>query len=370
MLAHDGEQAAPSAVIHKGKKEFKMVGNYMMGEVIGEGTQGKVRQALHSETLRRVAIKIVHIRQLRKVRNAEESMRREMAIHRRLKHRNVVELIEDFRIEEKEKWYVVLELVTGGSLQDILDASPETRMSDTHIRRFILQLLEGLDYCHSKGVVHRDIKPSNLMVNTDGVLKICDFGVAEELNTFEQEDNCTKSRGSPAFQPPEVASGSHERFSGFKVDVWATGISLFLLATGSVPFEGTSLINLFENIAKGEFEVPECLQAKPQLLRLVRSMLAHDQTARASVKEALADAWLNEQGEDDDGAWTDADKALVQSISVRSRSSTVLRAIARMYGEEFIEETPQGESQRVQGESHRGAALPQQSGDGAARADD
>lgn len=73
--------------------------------------------------------------------------------------------------------------------------------------------------------------------------------VAEELQRYQHGDATSKSRGSPAFQPPEVASGC-QSFSGFKVDVWAAGVSLFLLTTGVVPFSGSSLINLFDTIAK------------------------------------------------------------------------------------------------------------------------
>ena len=77
----------------------------------------QVREALDSESLRRVAIKIINLRQLRKVRNAEENMRRELTIHRNLKHKHVVEMLEHFIVAEKQKLYVVLELVPGGSLQ-------------------------------------------------------------------------------------------------------------------------------------------------------------------------------------------------------------------------------------------------------------
>ena len=85
--------------IHGGKKkECKMCQQYAMGEVIGEGSQGKVREALDSRTLRRVAIKIVNLRQLRKFRNAEAGLRRELSIHRRLKHPYVVEMIERCRV--------------------------------------------------------------------------------------------------------------------------------------------------------------------------------------------------------------------------------------------------------------------------------
>ena len=143
--------------------------------------------------------------------------------------------------------------------------------------------------------------PSKVMVGTDGVLKIADFGVSEQLSEYESADTCSKSRGSPAFQPPEVASGSLQ-FSGFKVDVWAAGISLFLLTTGRVPFEGTSLINLFENIAKGSFEIPPRIAADKPLVDLIRGLLMVDQQERLSVSDALKHRWLDEVDDSSDSS--------------------------------------------------------------------
>ena len=85
------EAGERSSIIKADKKAGKLVGPYLVGELIGEGTQGKVKEAVHSETLRRVAIKIVNKLQLRKIKNAEENMKRELKIHRRLKHEHVVD---------------------------------------------------------------------------------------------------------------------------------------------------------------------------------------------------------------------------------------------------------------------------------------
>ena len=153
----DGMQPGPqpSTIIYQGKKGYKMVRQYLMGDMLGEGAQGKVKEAVRvrararvwiraqarvranpnpnhgkvkeavdSQTLRRVAIKIVNLRQLRKVRSAEENLKHELAIHRRLKQANVVELIEEFRVAEKEKLYVVLELVNGEALTLTLTLTP------------------------------------------------------------------------------------------------------------------------------------------------------------------------------------------------------------------------------------------------------
>ena len=189
------EAGERSSIIKADKKAGKLVGPYLVGELIGEGTQGKVKEAVHSETLRRVAIKIVNKLQLRKIKNAEENMKRELKIHRRLKHEHVVELLEvlEVRKPDKEKQYIVLELINGGSLQDILDELPTHVLPVRLAARIGRQLFRGLEYIHSKGVVHRDIKPSNLMVTSDGVLKITDLGVAELL------DECA---ARPAACPP------------------------------------------------------------------------------------------------------------------------------------------------------------------------
>lgn len=129
----------------------------------------------------------------------------------------------------------------------MLDSVPEKKMPLFQAHRYFLQLLNGLEYLHGKGVVHKDIKPGNLLITLDDTLKISDFGVAEvnvehhlhpfrikkktffcgtqALSMFAEDDTCSTGQGSPAFQPPEIANGD-ETFSGFKVDIWSSGVTL------------------------------------------------------------------------------------------------------------------------------------------------
>ena len=108
--------------------------------------------------------------------------------------------------------------------------------------------------------VLRILQPSNLMITTKGVLKIADFGVAEILEDASRDVVRSETTGTPSFMSPEVASGE-DFVSGTKTDIWAVGVTLFVLVTGHVPFVGSTLYQLLQNISSGEFEMPSFVGA-------------------------------------------------------------------------------------------------------------
>ncbi|XP_016373115.1 serine/threonine-protein kinase STK11-like [Sinocyclocheilus rhinocerous] len=135
--------------------------------------------------------------------------------------------------------YMVMEYCVCG-MQEMLDSVTEKRFPVFQAHGYFSQLLDGLEYLHSQGIVHKDIKPGNLLLTTDGALKISDLGVAEALHPFAEDDTCRTSQGSPAYN----------------------------ITTSLYPFEGDNIYKLFENIGKGDYTVPE--ECGPLLSDLLR----------------------------------------------------------------------------------------------------
>ncbi|KAL3176505.1 hypothetical protein MRX96_010299 [Rhipicephalus microplus] len=115
-------------IIYKAKKKRpKMVGHYLMGDVLGEGSYGKVKEVLDSHTLCRRAVKILKRRKLRKIPNGEQNVHREIQLLRQLSHRNVIQLVEVLHSEQKQKMYMVMEYCVA-VLQELLDSAQGHRL--------------------------------------------------------------------------------------------------------------------------------------------------------------------------------------------------------------------------------------------------
>ncbi|NXH18980.1 STK11 kinase, partial [Bucco capensis] len=277
------------------RKRAKLIGKYLMGDLLGEGSYGKVKEMLDSETLCRRAVKILKKKKLRRIPNGEANVKKEIQLLRRLRHKNVIQLVDVLYNEEKQKifldsscTYMVMEYCVCG-MQEMLDSVPEKRFPVFQAHGYFCQLIDGLEYLHSQGIVHKDIKPGNLLLTTNGTLKISDLGVAEALHPFAEDDTCRTSQGSPAFQPPEIANGL-DTFSGFKVDIWSAGVTLYNITTGLYPFEGDNIYKLFENIGKGDYTIPE--DCGPPLSDLLRGMLEYDPAKRFSIQQIRQHNWF------------------------------------------------------------------------------
>ncbi len=272
---------------------------WLLGERIGSGASSVVRAGIDVKSLKIAAVKVLDMRRLRRSRGAVERVQTEIRVLRALQHRNVVSLMDVVEEKERQRMYLVLEMVNGSSLQDLIqkegDGAPGSgrALPASQVSFLAAQALTALQYVHGRGFVHRDVKPANLMLNCAGVLKLSDFGVVEELDKYNADDNVSKTLGSPAFQAPEIASGAAE-YSGTKVDVWALGVTIFYLLTGEVPFIADSHIALFRTIEKGEYEYPSGIELPAEAKDLIDKMLRVDFEKRISIDECLKHSWILE----------------------------------------------------------------------------
>ncbi|TPX67165.1 hypothetical protein CcCBS67573_g07583 [Chytriomyces confervae] len=298
----------------------KIIGPYILGDQIGKGAYGKVKEGLCSQTLQRVAIKIINKKRLRKIPNGVENALSEIKLLKQMKNRNVITLIDvyckvedgegnigifnwfssiedspitwtydDGSVEDKKvtvlKWYLVFEYCPC-SLQTLLEQSEGKKLSLTQTHKFFTQLVDGVGYLHSQSIIHRDIKAGNLLITPDGVVKISDFGVAERFSVYQSGNLMSDVfAGTHQFMAPEICEGI-DSFEAEKVDIWACGVTLFNMVTGRYPFEFSedgNLLGLYETIVAGAFEMPEGLNS--DLEDILRGLLDKNPSTRLTIPQ-------------------------------------------------------------------------------------
>jgi serine/threonine protein kinase len=188
--------------------------------------------------------------------------------------------------------YMVLEYVANGAVLPAFDASNPVRLTSAAARKHMRDAIHGLEYLHFHSVVHFDIKPENLLLDETGTLKICDFGVSHLLNHDGQivgDDS-----GSPAFQSPEKLSGKLLDNQAAAVDVWALGITLFIMIYGFPPFLGNTVDQTYHLIQEEPLRVPDLpdVDSSVFLEDLLHRMLDKDPSARISLEEMMRHPWL------------------------------------------------------------------------------
>ncbi|CAK4677552.1 unnamed protein product [Aphanomyces euteiches] len=262
----------------------KKVGKYEIGKTLGEGTFGKVKYAVNTETEERVAIKVLDKDKIQK-QNMGAQIKKEISIMKMVSHRHVVVLKEV--LASRTKIFIVLELITGGELFDKIVS--EGRFNEETARFYFRQLVNGVEYCHSQGVCHRDLKPENLLLDENGDLKISDFGLSA---LYEGADGSRASLlhttcGTPNYVAPEVLAD--KGYDGRAADVWSIGVILYVLLAGFLPFDEPTMSALFRKIQKAEFSYPSWFT--PRVKTLLNKILVPDPEARASLADIQQDEW-------------------------------------------------------------------------------
>lgn len=256
---------------------------------LGEGGFAKVRLATHLATRQSVAIKC-----LDKSKLGPELPRiyNEIKCLKRLKHQNIARLYQVF--ETQTTIYLVLEYCPGGELFDYI--VEKSKLTEAESAQIIYDLMRVLDFIHANGFAHRDLKPENLLFDDKHQIKLIDFGLAANCsadnlasNTHQAPiDELNTCCGSVSYAAPEVISGAS--YSGTAIDVWSTGVMLYALLVGKLPFNDNNVTKLYQQIKSGLRSLPSFLS--PEASDLIRKMLTIDPKHRITVRQVLAHPWL------------------------------------------------------------------------------
>ncbi|OIS97959.1 PREDICTED: CBL-interacting serine/threonine-protein kinase 23 [Nicotiana attenuata] len=259
------------------------VGRYEIGRTLGEGTFAKVKFARNVETGDNVAIKILDKEKVMKHKMIGQ-IKREISTMKLIRHPNVIRMYEV--MASKLKIYIVLEFVTGGELFDKI--SSRGRLKEDEARKYFQQLINAVDYCHSRGVFHRDLKPENLLLDANGVLKVSDFGLSALPQQVREDGLLHTTCGTPNYVAPEVIN--NKGYDGAKADLWSCGVILFVLMAGYLPFEESNLMALYKKIHKAEFTCPPWFSSSAK--KLIKRILDPNPQTRITFSEVIENEWF------------------------------------------------------------------------------
>lgn len=264
-------------------EKTNMVGNYKLHKTLGEGASSKVKLGVNTLNGQQVAVKIM----MPKDSATKYDIDREITILKRLKHPNIVQLLDVLYDEPAGCTSLIMEIVPNGELFDYVVA--HGRVKENTARKFFYQVASGIDYLHSNNVIHRDLKPENLLLDADCNIKIADFGFS---NIIRPGKLFSTFCGSPIYAPPEIIL--EKRYSGPAVDIWSLGVILFVLVTGSLPWklEKTGRIADIDRLLVGKYNIPSDVDISDNCKDLISRMIVADSDKRAPMQIILAHPWL------------------------------------------------------------------------------
>ncbi|XP_020236052.1 calcium-dependent protein kinase 24 [Cajanus cajan] len=305
---------------------------YSFGKELGRGEFGVTHRVVNVESGEAFACKKIAKTKLRTEIDVQD-VRREVQIMKHLpQHPNIVAFKEAY--EDKDAVYLVMELCEGGELFDRIVAKGHyTERAAANVTKTILDVCK---VCHEYGVIHRDLKPENFLF-TDGSesasLKSIDFG----LSTFYVEgERFSEIVGSPYYMAPEVLRRNY----GPEIDVWSTGVILYILLCGVPPFWAESEEGIAQAIIRGkvDFTRDPWPKVSDEAKHLVKRMLDPNPFTRIKVQEVLDHSWIQHREHGRTISLGDQVRMRIKQFSLMNRfKKKVLRVVADNLPDEQID---------------------------------
>ncbi|WZZ07990.1 hypothetical protein YC2023_093911 [Brassica napus] len=287
--------------------EGMRVGKYELGRTLGEGNSAKVKLATDIVSGQSFAVKIIDKSRTSRL-NVPFQIKREIRTLKVLKHPNIVRLHEV--LASKTKIYMVLECVTGGDLFDRIVS--KGKLSETEGRKMFQQLIDGISYCHNKGIFHRDLKVcvykkivcnihshtccdtkvsvlklENVLLDANGHIKITDFGLSAVSQHFRMDCYIQPVVVLTTVAPEVLANKGYD---GAASDIWSCGVILYVILTGCLPFDDTNLAVLCRKIFKGDPPIPRWLSSGAKTM--IKRMLDPNPVTRITVTGINGNDWF------------------------------------------------------------------------------
>jgi len=210
-------------------------GRYEIIEELGKGGMGRVYKVRDTEIKEKVALKLLKP-EIAADEKIIERFRNELKIARKVSHKRVCRMYDIGK--EEEKYFITMEYVEGEDLKSLI--REKGKMPKNELLKLAKQICEGLAEAHELGVVHRDLKPQNIMINKEGNAKIMDFGIARSVEAPGMTQTGVMI-GTPDYISPEQAEGEE---ADQRSDIYALGVILYEMVTGSVPFKGDTALSV------------------------------------------------------------------------------------------------------------------------------
>ena len=261
---------------------IKQIGNYTLGVEVGSGAFGKVVLGKHYLTGETVAIKILDKMILSQTPEDYELVRQEISILKIVKHKYIVQLYEI--LQTAQHIFIVMEYCEGKDLMDYI--LTKTRLSELESLKFFQQLINALFYLHSQNISHRDVKIDNMLLDRNKDLKLVDFGLSTK---YTDDTLLDQPCGTVVYAAPEVLDGNE--YHGMLADVWSSGIVLFGMASGYLPFcDQDDEINK-KHVLEGKIDLPDFFS--PMLKDLLKHMLDINPITRYTLQDIREHPWFN-----------------------------------------------------------------------------
>jgi len=228
-----------------------VVGHYRIIKELGRGGMGIVYKAedIQFQDERFVALKVLpqHLSQMPEVLH---DFKKEFITVSKLIHQNICGMYEFIENKKQELYCLVIEYLEGITLAKKLEEKRRYKLEE--ILPIVQQIATGLDFAHSKGVLHLDIKPGNIMINSEGNVKIMDFGLSQKMQDGKSYINLPSIFGTPVYVSPEQIQPGENNAVRPSTDLWSLAIIVYEMLKGSPPFQGSNILQLTHNIVMTE----------------------------------------------------------------------------------------------------------------------